>query len=205
MIRSPDYFRGIYRIMYIIYMLYLNTLFIFLGVVYFFWVWKDTRATQKNRQVRWGERNSHVYYMAIGSWPFVVSILLVGILFIYGLHTLSFLGFSLYYLGTGLLYYYSEWKLLPKLYLIYGTSLYPSLGFIGFTQMVSGIGIIIGFILFSLTFGFPFKLITQTNWYLPCSTTIGALFVIVSTTRMLNHLNRHINQEMNQIADNSRH
>ena len=172
----------------------MNILYNLLGFVYFFWIWKVTQARQRNGQIRWN-RGDNVCYIAIGSWPFLVNVLLAIALFIYNTSILSLVVFSLYYLSTGLLYYCSGWKLLSRLYVIYGPSPYPGLGFIGFIQILSALGFITGFALLSLTFGPPFNSITQTSWYLTCFGMVGLLLAIIATTRLLNRLNQRIDRQ----------
>lgn len=185
-------------------MLYMNTIYILVGGRYFFWIWKDTLGTQRNGQIRWGRRGSYLCYMAIGFWPLLVSVPLVIAMLIYGISTFSLLGFSLYCLSTGFLYYFSGWRLIPRLYLVYGSSPYPSSTFIGFSQIASGLGVVVGLMLLTLTFGFPFNIITQTSLYRLCFILVFVLPVIVVTTRKLNHINQRINQEKSQIISKSR-
>src|SRR5260370_2649008 len=176
------------------YMLYMNMVYIFLGGLYLFWVWKDKRAPQRKGQLRRGTRNRYLYYMAVGFWPFLISGLLALALLLYGISTLSFLGFSLYYLSTGLLYYCSGWRLLPKLSSLYGTSPYPGASLIGNSQVFSGVGVILGLAFLSFTFGPPFDVLTHSIWYRACFFVIGASLMGIGTIRMLNRLNRRIEQ-----------
>ncbi len=184
----------------------MNIAYMLLGGVYFFWVWKDTRPSHRSGSIRWGRRTSHLCYLALGCWPFLVGGLLEIALRLYNIHTISSMWAYLYYLCTGLLYYYTTWRLIPKLYLLYGTSLYPSnhqrfignAAFINWLQLISGLGALAGLINLSLAIGPPFERITHAPWFFLSLLIGGIPFVIIGTSRMTSRIRRRVEQEQSQ-------